>query len=49
VSVRNIEKDPNEVQFWVQSAVDTRIQDIHPKVFMTNDQINTVENLAGDY
>lgn len=49
VQVRNIEKDPNEVQFWCQSAYDTRIQDIHPKVFLTNEHINTVEEFAGDY
>lgn len=49
VSVRNIDRDPNEVQFWVQSAYDTRIQDIHPKVFLTNEQINTLNDWAGDY
>ncbi len=49
VQVRNTEKDPNEVQFWIQAAYDTRIQDIHPKLFMINEEINTVESLAGDY
>lgn len=49
VSVRNPYEDPNEVQFWVQSAYDTRIQDIHPKVFMTNEEINTINDWAGDY
>lgn len=49
VQVRNIDNDPNEVQFWIQAAYDTRIQDIHPKLFMINEEINAVENLAGDY
>lgn len=49
VSVRNVKDDPNEVSFWVQAAYDTRIVDIHPKVFMMNEFINTVEDLAGDY
>jgi uncharacterized protein YjdB len=39
----------NEVQFWVQSAYDTRIIDIHPKVFMINEEINGINDLAGDY
>ena len=47
--VRNIYEDPNDIQFWIQSAYDTRIQDIHPKVFKTNEQSNTALNLAGDY
>ena len=49
VSVRNVERDPNEVQFWVQAAYDTRIIDIHPKVFMVNEEINSINDLAGDY
>lgn len=49
ISVRNIERDPNEVQFWVQAAYDTRIIDIHPKVFMVNEEINSLIDLAGDY
>ncbi len=49
VQVRNPYDDPNEVQFWIQSAIDTRIQDVHPKVFMTNELKNTSINLAGDY
>lgn len=49
VSVRNIEGDPNEVQFWVQAAYDTRIVDIHPKVFMVNEEINGLNDWAGDY
>ena len=49
VQVRNVDKNPNIVQFWVQSSYDTRINDVHRKLFMTNDQKNTVLDLAGDY
>jgi hypothetical protein len=49
VQVRNPYKDPNMVQFWIQSAFDTRIKDIHEKVFQTNDQENDALDLAGDY
>lgn len=49
IQVRNVEKDPNEVQFWLQSAYDTRIRDIHPKEFMINEEINSINDWAGDY
>ena len=49
VQVRNIFEDPNEVQFWIEDAWDTRIQDIHCKKFLTNEQVNTAADLAGDY
>lgn len=49
VQVRDIFEDANEVQFWLESAYDTRIRDIHQKVFMTNEMVNTPLNLAGDY
>lgn len=49
VQVRNVDPDPNVVQFWVQTAYDTRIQDIHPKVFLINEQINSINDFAGDY
>lgn len=49
VQVRNVEADPNQVQFWLQSAYDTRIQDIHPKVFLVNEQINNINDFSGDY
>lgn len=49
IQVRSISKDPNEVQFWAELAIDTRIRDIHPKVFMTNEQTSTSIALAGDY
>ncbi len=49
VQVRNPYTDPNIVQYWIQAAYDTRIQDVHEKVFMTNEQKNVGLNLAGDY
>lgn len=49
VQVRDINKDPNVVQFWVQAAYDTRINDVHQKLFMINEQKNAALNLAGDY
>lgn len=49
VQVRNPYEDPNEVQFWIQAGIDTRVQDIHQKVFLTNEQKNTALNYAGDY
>ncbi len=49
VQVRNPHMDPNIVQYWIQAAYDTRIQDVHKKLFMTNEQKNTGLNFAGDY
>lgn len=49
VQVRNPHKDPNIVQYWIQAAYDTRIQDVHQKMFLTNEQKNVGLNLAGDY
>lgn len=49
VQVRNIYEDPNDVQFWLQAAYGVRLRDVHPKVFQTNEQVNTSVNLAGDY
>lgn len=49
VQVRNPHLDPNIVQYWIQAAYDTRIQDVHQKLFMTNEQKNTGLNFAGDY
>jgi hypothetical protein len=49
VQVRTPYKDPNDVQFWIQAAFDTRIRDVHEKVFQTNEQQNTGLSLAGDY
>ena len=49
IQVRDPFEDPNEVQFWLQAAYGTRIQDWHEKVFRINDQTNECINLAGDY
>jgi hypothetical protein len=49
VQVRNPYKDPNIVQYWIQAAYDTRVNDVHQKLFMMNEQVNTGVNLAGDY
>ena len=49
VQVRDPYEDPNEVQFWLQAAYGTRIQDWHEKVFRINDQINSSLDLSGDY
>ncbi|MDR1436825.1 MAG: hypothetical protein LBI65_01770 [Candidatus Symbiothrix sp.] len=49
VQVRNPYADPNEVQYWIQAAFDTRIKDVHEKLFLTNEQVNTSLNLSGDY
>jgi len=49
VQVRNIDRDPNVVQFWLEAAYGVRIRDIHQKVFRTNEQVNTRIDLSGDY
>ena len=49
IQVRNPFEDPNDVQFWLQAAYGTRLQDWHEKVFRINDQTNECLNLAGDY
>lgn len=49
VQVRTPHKDPNIVQYWIQAAYDTRINDVHQKLFLTNEQTNTKLDLAGDY
>jgi hypothetical protein len=49
VQVRNPYADPNEVQFWIQASYDTRIKDVHPKLFQTNEQVNTGVIYSGDY
>ena len=48
--VRDYSKDPNEVQFWIQDGFGTRMQDVHRKLFCTNEQTNTAPaSLYGDY
>ena len=49
VQVRDIFEDPNDVQFWLQSAYGTRFQDVHRKVFQVNECTNQGVDLAGDY
>lgn len=49
VQVRAPFEDPNEIQFWIQAEYDTRIKDVHEKVFQTNERTNNRLDLAGDY
>lgn len=49
VQVRNIDRDPNVVQYWLEAAYGVRIRDVHKKVFQTNEQVNTRIDLSGDY
>ena len=49
VQVRAPYTDPNMVQFWMEAAFDTRVNDVHAKVFLTNEQTSTAVDLAGDY
>jgi len=49
VQVRNIDRDPNVVQYWLEAAYGVRIRDVHKKVFRTNEQTNTRIDLSGDY
>lgn len=49
VQVRDPFENPNQVQFWVQSAFGTRLNDFHRKKFHTNEQKNTALDYAGDY
>lgn len=49
VQVRNPYADPNEVQFWIQAAYDTRINDVHEKLLLINEQQNQGITYAGDY
>jgi len=49
VQVRNIDRDPNVVQFWLEAAYGVRIRDVHKKLFRTNEQTNTRIDLSGDY
>lgn len=49
IQVRNIDRDPNVVQFWLEAAYGVRIRDVHKKIFRTNEQTNTRIDLSGDY
>jgi hypothetical protein len=50
VQVRQYGRDPNDVQFWIQAAWDTRWKTNHPKLFLCNEKpLASVADLAGDY
>jgi hypothetical protein len=49
VQVRNIDRDPNVVQYWLEAAYGVRIREVHKKSFQTNEQVNTRIDLSGDY
>ncbi len=49
VEVRKPFEDPNEIQYWIQFGVGTRVRDIHSKVLLINDQANSASALSGDY
>jgi len=49
VQVRAPFRDPNRVQFWIEAGYGVRFNDYNAKVFRTNEQTNTVLDLAGDY
>lgn len=49
IAVRTPYEDPNDVQFWLQSKVATRLNTIHKKVFAKNDQSFTAIDFRGDY
>ena len=49
VTIRNIEKDPNFVQFWIQADYGCRIRNVHPKVFQINEGTPVPNALSGDY
>lgn len=50
VQVRNVDPDPNVVQFWMQADMGTRLDDWNKKVFATNGgTIKSGIALSGDY
>jgi hypothetical protein len=50
VQVRQIDPDPNIVNFWLQAAFGTRWKSNHAKVFICNDRpLASVSGMAGDY
>lgn len=50
VQVRQIDKDPNIVNFWLQAGWDTRWKSNHAKIFLCNDRpLASVSGMAGDY
>lgn len=49
IQIRNPYEDPNMVQYWIETAYDTRINCVDKKVFMTNEQSDSGTLPAGDY
>jgi hypothetical protein len=49
VQVRNINVDPNIVNFWIQAEYGVRWRSVHKKTFFTNQGSLTANALSGDY
>lgn len=49
VQVRNIDPDPNIVNYWIQADYGTRWRTFHEKKFLTNSGSLTGSQLSGDY
>ena len=49
VQVRNPYEDANEVQFWNQFEIGTRIKNLHKRGFMVSDGTVDANELSGDY
>jgi len=49
VQIRNINADPNIVNYWIQADYGTRWRTFHEKKFFTNDGTLTSNQLSGDY
>ena len=49
LQVRALYEDPNEVQFWGQFEIGSRVRFTHKKAFQTNENSNTAVVLSGDY
>lgn len=49
VQVRNINVDPNIVNFWIQAEYGVRWRSVHKKLFLTNQGSLTANTLSGDY
>lgn len=49
VKIRDINKNPNIVNYWIQAGFGTRWINFHKKVFMTNTGSLTPNLLSGDY
>lgn len=50
LNIRNIDRNPNIIQFWAQFMCATRINSYSAKKFACNDKVNTMpSSLFGDY